>query len=124
MRSIYYVFVALLYLLMVSCGKMQERPLQGTWQMTEGIYTTSSGKVIIDGDKRLCYKILGDDHFAVVEMYRSKPDSLFFAAVGQYSVKDTTYTEILEGCNVAADTPSAINAFLVFTNNLIWLLRK
>jgi hypothetical protein len=59
--------------------------------------------VTIDGNIRLCYKILSDDHFAVVEMYKSKPESLFFAAVGQYTLDDTVYTEILEGCNVPAE---------------------
>ena len=103
MRSISHVFVGLLCLMLVNCGEMGDKPLPGTWQMISGTYTTPSGQVIVDVDDRLCYKILGDDHFAVVEMYQSKPDSLFFAAVGRYSLKDTVYTETLEGCNVPAD---------------------
>ena len=48
----------------------------------------------------MCYKIISENHFAVVEVYADNPDSMFFAAVGAWHLKDSIYTEIYEASNV------------------------
>ena len=85
----------------LNCSTDEAGSLEGTWQMVSGKYVTPSGIVECNEEARLCYKILGEQHFSVVEMYRANPDSGFFAAVGRYKVDGPEYTEILEGCNNA-----------------------
>ena len=122
MRTVNRILVALFCLLLVSCGGLGDTSLEGTWQMVSGTYPTNAGKVVIEGDERLCYKILSADHFAVVEMYRNRPDSLFFAAVGKYSLKNDVYKETLEGCNVSADV-GRTNTFESEVTDDSWRIR-
>jgi hypothetical protein len=101
--------------LTLSCSSVRETTtLEGTWQMVSGRYETPTNIVICDKDTRLCYKLIGEHHFSVVEMYRLKPDSAFFAAVGRFELKDSLYTEILEGCN----NPNMVGDENVFESTL------
>jgi hypothetical protein len=104
MKSTFWFAGGLILLLVIAhCGEKEETGIKGTWKMISGKYMMPSGSVDLDIDNRLCYKIISDDHFAVVEMYKSNPESLFFAAVGKYTLEGDIYAETLEGCNIAAD---------------------
>ena len=90
------------FCLTLACSGVEKTAtLNGAWQMISGRYETPTDTVICSPETRLCYKIISEHHFSVVEMYRAKPDSAFFAAVGRYKVAGDTYTEILEGCSNA-----------------------
>lgn len=88
-------------LLLQSCTKSASS-LEGTWQMEQGTYTSlrDSLKIETDGTDRFSIKIMGPKHFAVVEMFKNNPDSLFFAAVGTYRLTPTKYIETYEASNV------------------------
>jgi hypothetical protein len=96
-----FVLLTVLFLCFLNCSTPEKNPLEGTWQMVSGKYVTPSTTVECNEKTRLCYKIIGANHFSVVEMYRAKPDSAFFAATGRYKDEGKTYTEILEICSNA-----------------------
>ena len=85
--------------LILSCSKSRS-DICGTWRMVEGTYVGPDFSVTTDAESRICYKVISDDHFAVVEVYADNPDSMFFAAVGSYKLDDSTYTETYEASNV------------------------
>ena len=102
MQKRFVIVLVSIVCLVLSCSSVKETAtLEGTWQMVSGRYETPTNTVICDKDTRLCYKLIGENHFSVVEMYRANPDSAFFAAVGRYTLDDNKYIEILEGCNNA-----------------------
>ncbi len=100
----------LFLMIFFSCTTKNQLDVCGTWRMVEGVYIGPDFKVTTNAENRICYKILSGDHFAVVEMYAYNPDSMFFAAVGSYTIEDSTYTEIYEASNV----PTKIGEKMVF----------
>ena len=100
MQKLFVVVLVSIICLTLSCSNVKETAsLQGTWQMISGKYVTPTNIVECNKETRLCYKLIGEHHFSVVEMYRAKPDSAFFAAVGRFELHGDKYTEILEGCS-------------------------
>ncbi|MFQ5638487.1 MAG: hypothetical protein ACE5IR_10885 [bacterium] len=97
-------FFCLLTVLFVfwACTKERTTPLEGAWKMVKGTYTDleSNQKIETDESQRFCIKIMSGHHFSVIEMFKDKPDSLFFAAVGTYKLSDDVYTETYEASNV------------------------
>lgn len=98
MKSIYITLV-LLMALFLSCAKKQS-DICGAWRMVEGTYVGPDFSVTTDSENRICYKVISEDHFAVVEVYADNPDSMFFAAVGSYTLDDSIYTETYDASNV------------------------
>ena len=96
-----FVLLAAIVLCFMNCSTTKKNSLEGTWQMVSGKYVTSSTIVECNDETRLCYKIIGAQHFAVVEMHRAKPDSAFFAATGRFERKGSNSTEVLEICSNA-----------------------
>ena len=89
-------------LLIVSCSKCGDNQLCGTWRLVQANYSGPDFELSINENSRICYKILSEQHFSVVEMYPQNPDSFFFAAVGTYSLNDTSYVETYEASNMSA----------------------
>lgn len=108
-------------LIVLSC---QHKPdlFEGTWIMVEGEYKGPDVQISTTEENRMCYKILSDGHFAVVEMYRVRPDSQFFAAVGRYSFDDSTFTETYDACNVGYKVGTS-NRFGYKLEGDRWLLK-
>ncbi|MBN2410066.1 hypothetical protein JXQ31_00145 [candidate division KSB1 bacterium] len=108
------------FLVLLQCQGQKERSLMcGTWRMIEGTYEGPGMKVVYDKDERICYKLISEEHFAVIEMFKDNPDSLFFAAVGAYSWDDTSYTEFYE----ASNDPAKVGESLTFQSSVkgfIW----
>ncbi len=105
--------VILICLFITSCNKETPR-VCGTWRMVEGVYEGPDFTVRTNEETRICYKIMGDRHFSVIEMYPDNPDSNFFAAVGTYSLTDSAYTERYEASNI----PGKVGEELVFHSEL------
>lgn len=99
--------------LVFSCSRKKPN-VCGTWRMVEGYYDGPNFQAKTNTDIRICYKIISESHFAVIEMYSDNPDSMFFAAVGSYEIDDSTYTEIYEASNV----PTKIGEKMVFQSSI------
>jgi len=123
MRVVSYLFIPILFFVLIVCSQKQEQEsLCGTWKMVSGIYKGPDFMVKTDESKRSCYKLLSQDHFAVIEMFKSNPESLFFAAVGSYELIDTSYVENYEACNI----PSKVGESEVFFSTVkgdTWRIR-
>jgi len=113
MNNLKFVAFILTSFLLFSCAK-KEQNVCGTWKMIEGNYEGPDFSVKTDAEKRICYKILSENHFAVIEMYMDNPDSMFFAAVGTYQLLDSTYIETYEASNV----PTKIGEKMEFHSTL------
>jgi len=105
---------ALLLQLSLGCQAPESRNLCGTWRMVQGKYSGPELQVSQDENTRICYKILSEDHFAVIEMFPHNPDSLFFAAVGKYDLKGSVYREHYTASNVS----SKVGQTLEFTSEV------
>ena len=90
----------LMWPLLFSCTNSEKNRLCGTWRMIEGTYIGPDFSVTTTEEDRICYKIISQNHISVVEMYKANPDSQFFAAVGTYTLSDSTYTEYYEASNL------------------------
>ncbi len=121
MRGMYgTVSVVLMILLFMSCQPkpgevMLKGPLCGTWRMIEAQYASGEISGTIDGEERICYKLMSGEHFAVIEMYKANPDSQFFAAVGTYTLGEGTYTEYYE----ASSSPARVGTHLTFKSEIV-----
>jgi len=119
---LYILIIALLviFLVLLQCQGQKERSqMCGTWRMIEGTYEGPGLRVVFDKNERICYKIIGEEHFAVIEMFKHNPDSLFFAAVGTYTWDDTSYTEHY----AASNDPAKVGESLTFQSSVksfIW----
>ena len=95
-----FFFLIILIFLMIACQKKEEDSLSGAWKMVSGSYVGPAIQVECNEEDRMCYKVIGKDHFAVVQVCPANPDSMFFAAIGKYSLSDSTYVEEYEATNV------------------------
>jgi len=107
----------LMWALFLSCTKKDKTTLCGTWKMIEGNYKGPDFSVVTTEENRICYKILSQNHFSVVEMFTQNPDSQFFAAVGTYTLSDTTYTEHYEASNLPSKTGETLTFHSIVKDN-------
>lgn len=105
--------VVVLLIFVLGCSTDKPR-VCGTWRMVEGTYVGPDFTVLTNEENRICYKILSDRHFSVIEMYPDNPDSNFFAAVGTYSLTDSVYIERYEASNI----PSKMGEEFVFQSQV------
>ncbi|MBN1540863.1 hypothetical protein JW992_01875 [candidate division KSB1 bacterium] len=118
-----YVIVALFLLLpTLRCGEPESAGLCGTWRMVQGEYKGPELQVKQDEITRICYKILANDHFAVIEMFPDNPDSLFFAAIGTFQLNGDSYKEHYTASNVASKIGQTL-AFYSEVKGDIWHIR-
>jgi hypothetical protein len=126
MESPKHLFSMLAILLLVNgCTKEKSSPLEGTWKMVSGTYTDlqSNQKIETDESERFCIKIMSGNHFAVVEMFKDNPDSLFFAAVGTYEVSGNRYIETYSASNVGYQVGTSREfSFTLDSNN--WTITR
>ena len=96
------VLLLVVFVFFMSCNKSEKLGLEGTWQMISGVYTdlNTNERIVVDDSTRFSMKILCREHFAVVEMHKENPDSLFFAAVGMYKLTPHKYVERYQASNV------------------------
>jgi hypothetical protein len=102
---------AIFIIILVSCsGPVQNNeskptaiPIQGTWKLLTGTLVEKNDTTVTDYTKgREFIKIINDTHFAFLSHDLNKgkgPDSVFSAGGGNYSLKDSLYTEHLVYCN-------------------------
>lgn len=69
--------------------------------MVSGKYVGPNFNLECSEQDRKCCKVISKDHFAVVQICPANPDSMFFAAIGKYSLSDSTYVEEYETTNVS-----------------------
>ncbi|HET9823958.1 MAG TPA: hypothetical protein VFP87_01420 [Chitinophagaceae bacterium] len=83
--------------------KSTKMSLEGTWKLLTGTLIEKGDTVVTDYTKgKEFIKIINDSHFAFLSHDLSKgknADSMFSAGGGNYSLKDSLYTEHLEYCN-------------------------
>ena len=101
-------------ILLLACQEVPDQRLCGTWRMVSGAYKSPDWTIREDENSRMCYKILSQKHFTVIELYPQNPDSLFFAAFGTFELTDTSYVEHYEGSNI----PGKIGTSLHFRSKV------
>ena len=78
-------------------------PIQGTWKLLSGTLIEKGDTIVTDYTKgREFVKIINDTYFAFLSHDLDKgknSDSAFSAGGGDYSLKDSSYTEHLVYCN-------------------------
>ena len=118
MKNLKICFIFLLiWPLLFSCSNKDKTRLCGTWRMVEGIYSGPDFSVTTTQEERICYKILSENHFSVIEMFKANPDSQFFAAVGTYSLSDSTYTEYYQASNIPSKVGEKFEFHSVIQDN-------
>ncbi|HHM23526.1 MAG TPA: DUF4488 domain-containing protein [Bacteroidetes bacterium] len=123
-RSLPVLILAGLLVWQLSCEKKRQvrpGPFCGAWKMISGTYKGPNFTVQSTEENRLSYKVISQDHFAVVEMFKSNPDSMLFTAVGRYTYDDSTYTEFYEATNVPYQTGTK-NIFRYKLEGNRWIL--
>src|SRR5689334_23937844 len=109
MKKQIYAFV--IFVILISCNtsypkdetKQATIPIQGTWKLLTGTLIEKGDTIVTDYTKGVEFiKIINDTHFAFLSHDREKgknSDSAFSAGGGDYSLKDSSYTEHLVYCN-------------------------
>ena len=96
--------------ILMSCGaenpenaKIDSMPLTGTWKLLTATLIEKGDTTITDYTKNVSFiKIINDTHFAFLQHDLNKgKDSaaVFVSGGGNYSLKDSLYTEHLEYCS-------------------------
>ena len=112
-----------IFFMVLNCQKSEEDVLNGAWKMVSGSYIGPDIKVECDDEERMCYKIISKDHFAVVQVCPANPDSMFFTAIGKYSLSDSTYTEEYEATNVTYKIGTSMTFSSKFEeDHTIWII--
>lgn len=103
------VFILIITALMSCTGKKDNNvsntsslPLAGTWKLLTGITIEKGDTVVTDYTGNISFiKIINDTHFAFLQHDLKGKDSasVFVAGGGNYSLKDSMYTEHLEYCS-------------------------
>ena len=82
---------------------MPTKPLEGTWKLLTGTLIEKNDTVVTDYTKgKEFIKIINDTHFAFLshDLNRGKDsNALFSSGGGNYSLKDSLYTEHLVYCS-------------------------
>ena len=108
-RLSHLVWIAACLNIFNACSKPETRTLEGTWRMEACTYIGSGKSNGVESNEitnKLCLKIFGASHFALVEMFKTKPDSLLFAALGKYQLTQDKYFEKYDASNVGYETES------------------
>ena len=86
-------------------------PLEGTWELVSGVYTTAEGVVTkVDASEVRSMKVLNPTHFAFLTV--SASDGKFIrAGGGPYRVEGTRYSETVR----YASAPSMVNQTYEFS---------
>ena len=121
--SVLFLFTIIFIFLILSCQKKEEDPLNGAWKMVSGSYTGPEFQVDCTEADRICYKLISDDHFAVVEICPTNPDSNLFTAVGKYNMTDSIYTETYEATNVSYKIGTSLSFnYKLEEENTLWII--
>jgi hypothetical protein len=102
---------ATIFVILVSCGESIQNnetksttiPIEGTWKLLTGTLIEKGDTVVTDYTKgKEFIKILNDTHFAFLSHDLDKgknADASFSSGGGDYSLKDSLYTERLVYCS-------------------------
>ena len=91
--------------MLVACGRETEdnsNPLAGTWKLERAILIENGDTTVTDYTKDISFiKIINDTHFAFLQhdLNKGKDSAVFVAGGGQYTLRDSLYTEHLEYCS-------------------------
>jgi hypothetical protein len=100
-----------IFMILVSCGASVQNnetkpatiPIEGTWKLLTGTLIEKGDTVVTDYTKgREFIKIINDTHFAFLSHDLNKgkdADAAFSSGGGNYSLKDSLYTEHLVYCS-------------------------
>ena len=100
-----------IFMILVSCStsvqnnetKLTTIPIEGTWKLLTGTLIEKNDTVVTDYTKgKEFIKIINDTHFAFLSHDLNKgkdPDAAFSSGGGNYSLKDSLYTEHLQYCS-------------------------
>ncbi len=106
--------LAAVIVLLVSCSagaekqmpKQDAQPITGTWRLINGTLIEKGDTTITDYTKNVSFiKIINNTHFAFLQhdLHKGKDSAaVFVAGGGNYTLKDSTYTEHLEYCSARA----------------------
>lgn len=77
-------------------------PIEGTWRLLKGILIEKGDTTVTDYTSKVSFiKIINDTHFSFLhhDLNKGKDSAAIFSSGGgQYSLKDSLYTEHLEYC--------------------------
>lgn len=96
--------------MLMACGQGTENntsepnsnPIAGTWKLERAILIEDGDTTVTDYSKNISFiKIINDTHFAFLQhdLNKGKDSAVFVAGGGQYTLKDSLYTEHLEYCS-------------------------
>ena len=84
-------------------AKASSLPISGTWKLLTGTLIEKGDTTVTDYTKKTSFiKIINDSHFAFLshDLTKGKDSgAVFSSGGGNYSLKDSTYTEHLEYCS-------------------------
>jgi hypothetical protein len=103
------IAVAILLPFLISCngmhneGQSKKLQVEGTWKLISGTIINNKDTTVTDYSKNISFiKIINGTHFAFLEHDLNKgrdSSAIFVAGGGEYSLRDSLYTEHLEYCN-------------------------
>ena len=105
------IYFTAIFMILASCGESvqnnEPKPtamtIEGTWKLLTGTLIEKDDTVVSDYTKgKEFIKIINDTHFAFLSHDLNKgkdPDAAFSSGGGNYSLKDSLYTEHLVYCS-------------------------
>jgi hypothetical protein len=104
------IYFALIFAILISCNSIEnnkanemEIPIQGTWRLLTGTLIEKGDSVVTDyTNGKEFIKIINDTHFAFLshDLNKGKDSAAMFSSGGgNYSLKDSLYTEHLIYCS-------------------------
>ena len=78
------------------------KPIAGTWQLLSGTVIEKGDTTVTDYTKNMSFiKIINDTHFAFLQhdLNKVKVSAVFVAGGGNYSLRDSLYSEHLQYCS-------------------------
>src|SRR6476660_1800031 len=104
------LYFALIFAILVSCNSIENNktngtgiPIQGTWKLLTGTIIEKGDSVVTDYTKgKEFIKIINDTHFAFLshDLNKGKDSAAMYSSGGgNYSLKDSLYTEHLVYCS-------------------------
>jgi hypothetical protein len=105
------IVFAIIFIILVSCGESIQNnetksttiPIEGTWKLLTGTLIEKGDTVVTDYTKgKEFIKIINDTHFAFLSHDLDKgknSDASFSSGGGDYSLRDSLYTERLVYCS-------------------------
>lgn len=106
-----------------SAGSASSTPMQGTWKLLSGTLIEKGDTTVTDYTKDLSFiKIINADHFAFLSHdTKGGKDSaaMFSAGGGDYTLKDSSYTEHLVYCNAREWEGNSFNFTIKISNDTL-----